>query len=206
GVGMLSAGLLGGPGIGYKQDYFATEELQTKDNAAYERYRSPDTNGFLFFPAIRGLDGSKVAILDAYTKAREEIKSGAKTDMPKLQIENDIDLLRKADKVYSEKEITDLVAAKKPLNGDQSLWQLYYWWEANKKYAAEDAKPVNNAVLHGGRMALIYTAAVPALMAIGYLFLILYFRSKGGYTAEVLVGHKAHDEEFTGGVEGPAEM
>src|SRR5262249_13217554 len=27
GVGMLSAGLLGGPGIGFKQDYFASHEL-----------------------------------------------------------------------------------------------------------------------------------------------------------------------------------
>ena len=25
GIGMLSAGLLGGPGIGYKQDYYASE-------------------------------------------------------------------------------------------------------------------------------------------------------------------------------------
>src|SRR6185369_7145127 len=28
GVGMLSAGLLGGPGIGFKQDYYASEELK----------------------------------------------------------------------------------------------------------------------------------------------------------------------------------
>jgi len=36
--------------------------------------------------------------------------------------------------------------------------------------------------------------------------LLLYFRAVGGYKAEVLVGHKAIDEEFTGGVEGPAEF
>src|SRR5207253_8736585 len=42
GVGMLSAGPLGGPGIGYKQDYFAVHELQAKDEPAYERYQSDE--------------------------------------------------------------------------------------------------------------------------------------------------------------------
>jgi len=40
--------------------------------------------------------------------------------------------------------------------------------------------------------------------AVGYLLLLLYFLGVGGYKAEVLVGHMAVDEEFTGGVEGPA--
>ena len=35
GVGMIGAGILGGPGIGYKQDYFAVEKLQqTTDGKA----------------------------------------------------------------------------------------------------------------------------------------------------------------------------
>ena len=44
------------------------------------------------------------------------------------------------------------------------------------------------------------------MMAVGFLILILYFWSRGGYQAQVLVGHKADDEKFTGGVEGPGEM
>src|SRR5205085_2700493 len=47
GIGALSAGLLGGPGIGYKQDYFATKDLEAKDLPAYERYKSSDKNAFL---------------------------------------------------------------------------------------------------------------------------------------------------------------
>ena len=54
-------------------------------------------------------------------------------------------------------------------------------------------------------MALTWTAGIPATMAVGYLLLILYFRLRGGYKAEVLVGHKAEDEKFTGGTEGPGE-
>ena len=59
GVGMLSAGLLGGPGIGYLQDRYASEHLQMNAPAVYEEYRAEGTNRFLFFPAVQGLDGSR---------------------------------------------------------------------------------------------------------------------------------------------------
>ena len=62
-----------------------------------------------------------------------------------------------------------------------------------------------DAQIYGGRMALKWTAAVPALMAIGYLMLVLYFRSKGGYQQEVLHGEQPDGEKYTGGVEGPVE-
>lgn len=80
GVGMLSAGLLGGPGIGYKQDHFASEQLKAASPAAYERYKAGSKNAFLTFPAISGLDGQKVATLKddgaqlAFDKANLEKK------------------------------------------------------------------------------------------------------------------------------------
>jgi len=64
GIGMLSAGLLGGPGIGYKQDYYATEYLTENNSETYERYRSEKEYGFLMFPKISGLDGKKVGDLE----------------------------------------------------------------------------------------------------------------------------------------------
>lgn len=60
GVGMLSAGLLGGPGIGYKQDYFASQNLKAESEEVYERYAAEKESSFLVFPKIRGLDGTKV--------------------------------------------------------------------------------------------------------------------------------------------------
>ena len=45
-------------------------------------------------------------------------------------------------------------------------------------------------------------AILPAIMFVCYVALILYFRSRGGYKAEVLTGHAARDEQFTGGVPG----
>ncbi len=59
GVGMLSAGLLGGPGIGYLQDRHASQDLQAKAPAVYEEYKAQGTNSFLFFAPVQGLDGSK---------------------------------------------------------------------------------------------------------------------------------------------------
>lgn len=53
--------------------------------------------------------------------------------------------------------------------------------------------------------ALATVAIFPCIMLACYLILIAYFRSKGGYKAQVLTGHAAHDEEFTGGVVGPAD-
>ena len=35
----------------------------------------------------------------------------------------------------------------------------------------------------GGQMALKWTALVPLMMALGFLGLIFYFRSRGGYSA-----------------------
>jgi len=70
---------------------------------------------------------------------------------------------------------------------------------------AHDLKPVEEARLYGGQMALRYTSIIPVLMACGYLILILYFRSKGGYKVELLHGKPMDGEEFTGGVEAPLE-
>lgn len=70
GIGMLSAGLLGGPGIGFKQDYFASQELQ-KNTAVYDRYKAEKENSFLSF-TVKGLDGAKVGVIDDGGKALGE--------------------------------------------------------------------------------------------------------------------------------------
>lgn len=75
GIGMFSAGMLGGPGIGYTQDVNTARRLQELSPAAYEQVASPTENRFLFFPPVRGLDGATVAKLPAdspvYTEVRE---------------------------------------------------------------------------------------------------------------------------------------
>jgi MFS family permease len=64
--------------------------------------------------------------------------------------------------------------------------------EATKQLAAARAQSTKRALLD--------MAAFPVFMLVCYVALILYFRAKGGYQAEVLSGHAAEDEKFTGGV------
>ncbi len=63
GIGMLSAGFLGGPGIGYTQDYYAKEQLVQTASVTYDRVKSDDENKFLIFPAIKGLNSAKTDII-----------------------------------------------------------------------------------------------------------------------------------------------
>jgi len=62
GIGMLSAGLLGGPGLGYCKDRFAGEALRKADAAVYQEYKSDTPSRFLNIPSSEafGLDGKKV--------------------------------------------------------------------------------------------------------------------------------------------------
>ncbi len=63
GIGMLSAGLIGGPGLGYCKDRFAGESLKATAPAVYEAYKSDTSSRFLNLPAteVFGLNGKMVA-------------------------------------------------------------------------------------------------------------------------------------------------
>jgi hypothetical protein len=165
GVGMLSAGLLGGPGIGFKQDKFASEKLQEVSPDAYARYKAANENQFLVF-STNGLDGAKVSTLE---------DRGEK-------LSKEIEILQETNE------------------SDANLEGLNAWWSEAKPYAAADAPPVKEATLEGSRMALKLTAIVPAIMAVCYLILIVYFKSIGGYKALKITG-----EQAAGGVQGPME-
>ena len=61
GIGMMSAGLLGGPGLGYAKDRFTAEHLNTTAPAIYEQYKAPTPSRFLFLDEVHGLDGTKLS-------------------------------------------------------------------------------------------------------------------------------------------------
>jgi MFS family permease len=73
GIGMLSAGMLGGPGIGYTQDYSASEKLRELSPSAYKQVASPEENRFLLFPSVHGLDGAEVAQLTPSSPVYEDV-------------------------------------------------------------------------------------------------------------------------------------
>jgi hypothetical protein len=167
GIGMIAAGLLGAPGLGYMQDRFAGSFLRNEDKGTFERIESDDPKQFLSFQPESGLNNAKVGVL------------------------ND----------GGEKLSKDLAASP----DDKNLKKLDSWWQDEKRYAEADKPKVNDARVYGGKHTLLWTALIPATMAVCYLLLIIYFRARGGYVAEVLVGHAAKDEEFTGGTAGPGE-
>lgn len=166
GVGMLSAGLIGGPAIGFKQDYYASQNLQETSKPTYERYKAAKENSFMGIKTV-GLDGAKVGVLE----------DGGKE-------------LARADELLTKQ-------GKKDPNHDA----LVQWWDESKASAEADKPVVTGAGLFGGRMALKLTSYVPALMAVLYLGMLLYFRSIGGYKALQISG-----EQASGGTKGPAEF
>jgi len=76
GIGMLSAGLIGGPGLGYCKDRFAGEALRAASPAVYAEYKAAKPSTFLGIPATEatGLDGAKFgALSEKLAEAREGI-------------------------------------------------------------------------------------------------------------------------------------
>jgi hypothetical protein len=61
GLGMLSAGLLGGPGLGYSKDRFAADELKSTNAAVYETVKAEKPSKFVFFSEVNAIDGKKLA-------------------------------------------------------------------------------------------------------------------------------------------------
>jgi len=77
--------------------------------------------------------------------------------------------------------------------------------EAVAKLPAEQAAELTAIQSTTKQHALAYIAVLPAIMLACYLILIAYFKSRGGYQAQVLTGHAAEDEKFTGGTVGAME-
>ena len=116
GVGMMSAGLIGGPGLGYFKDRFAAEELAKKDVAIHMEWTAGDNKSkFLGFEEVSSIDPVKLAA----AKASKE-----KTSAEQIVVDADI---------------------------------------------------------VGNRQTLKVDSLIPLTMAGLFLFLILYFKSIGGY-------------------------
>ena len=61
GIGMMSAGLLGGPGLGYAKDRFTTEHLTATNPSLYAEYKAATSSKFLFLDEVTGLDGTRLS-------------------------------------------------------------------------------------------------------------------------------------------------
>jgi DHA2 family metal-tetracycline-proton antiporter-like MFS transporter len=82
GLGMMSAGLIGSPGLGYAKDRFSGEEL-TKNPAAYAEFKAGKTSQWLIFAPATGIDGQKL-------EAARGVELSQRTPEQKAAVEADI--------------------------------------------------------------------------------------------------------------------
>jgi MFS family permease len=80
GIGMMSAGLVGSPGLGYFKDRFAGEALAASNPALYDEYKAEKPSRFLpiVFPEARGLDGKKLG------DVQQAVRNNTATDQQKI--------------------------------------------------------------------------------------------------------------------------
>lgn len=116
GIAMMTAGLIGTPGLGYSKDYFSAQALKQSAPEVYEEYMAAEPSKWLLFQTS-AIDGSKM--------------EAART-------------------------------AEQPDEIQQAL------------VAAGQS---------GDRMTLRVDSFIPAVMALMYLLMLLYFKGIGGYRA-----------------------
>jgi MFS family permease len=135
GIGMLSAGIVGGPGLGYAKDRFAGAELRAQAPELVAQYEAKGTSQFLVFAEVSGIDGKQLgAINQKLGAARAEL---------------------------AEQGVVD------PAKGLERL--------------SADERKVVAASIAGDRQTLRADSAIPAVMAVIYLLLAVWFRMQGGY-------------------------
>ncbi len=87
GIGMMSAGMLGFPGLGYAKDRFTSEALNAAHPAVYAEYKVEQPKDWLFFKPVAAIDGKKLGEVQGnLAKLREELAKAGTKD-PKAAVE-----------------------------------------------------------------------------------------------------------------------
>lgn len=86
GIGMMSAGLIGSPGLGYFKDRYAAEELNQADAALYEEWKSTgDQSSFLAFEKVQAIDPQRLEEAKGIVGAKKLVDGGeSKEDVVEL--------------------------------------------------------------------------------------------------------------------------
>jgi MFS family permease len=138
--------------------------------------------GVLGFPYIGALQANKKIDMIAATPAAQAA--------PDLVINGEL-----TPAVLDKKHIYEVIPYK--VVNDKRL---------DEKTAALNAAQkteIATAAAASSQKALGNMALFPGIMLVFYIALLAYFKSRGGYKAQVLTGHAAQDEKFTGGVQAP---
>ena len=240
GIGMLSAGLIGSPGLGYSKDRFAGEALKAESEAVYAQYQNEGTSKFLFFSEARGLDAKKMGEVqgklasarkilpkDGYDDEKKRLEKEQKANETMVEkLKKDGEALEKESDEIAEKlggakewesgydELRDKAAAHKKeleenaketeaakgaqqdaVKGLSDLEALKATLVEAEVFKAEgnsnknaalaaltsEERMAHRASIAGDRKTLVADSFIPAIMAVIYLLMMLYFKSIGGY-------------------------
>jgi MFS family permease len=86
GIGMMSAGLIGTPGLGYFKDRYAAQALEEYNPALYMQARSHESKSFLWFTPVQPIDGK---LLSRAIASPLETRSQAEQFVVKASITGD---------------------------------------------------------------------------------------------------------------------
>lgn len=194
GVGMLGVGILGGPLLGFWQD--TRIDRQLKNNPAYALVMQKDVKESVL-GEYRCLDQAKVNVLQDRVALSDALAARAKA------VGNGLTLPDATAKLSGDADwkalVQTIVARNQPADSTQKLTayedQVSFLITQNLLTQDEQIKDdrktvelVNTVTSEAKKSALSRVAILPAIMAVCYLLLILYFAATGGYKPVELAG------------------
>jgi len=199
GVGMLGVGILGSQLLGFWQDTSIDRSLFERDKQAHVRLMSPEDKQSIF-GTYKSLDQAKVNevndktnLYDYRAKAKKDGKFNviAKDGKYRTLVRSAYNHLirqKKDTKTYSHEEMDHALAAA-GVHVDEADYgklladkRMLYGKPATTDETGNVTEPeVVGVTTQAKRSAMSRCAILPLMMALCYLGLIFYFRSKGGY-------------------------
>jgi len=187
GVGMLGVGIIGSQILGFWQDTSIDRELLARDKAAHARLMAKEEKRSVF-GHYRSLDqkavnevADKLALFAARSATPYEQKL-AQDPAYQTLVRNAYDHLVRKEGDTSAKSFEEM---------HKALAELKVLVDkAEADIVAKDQALLDDVTTAAKRSVMGRVAALPAIMAVCYLALILYFVSKGGYKAIDLMAEK----------------
>ena len=143
GIGMLSAGLIGSPGLGYAKDRFSGEKLKDISESTYAEYKAQQPSKFLNIDstAAFGLDGKKLGEVQATLESARKLlpKGGPDTENAKL---NEKIKKTEADMRNLEAEDVALATSAKALQAEMAGMSAKGIQEWDKDYESAQERDV----------------------------------------------------------------
>jgi hypothetical protein len=224
GVGMLGVGVVGAVFLGYIQDTAIEKRLEVDASGIHSQVVVQKRWVFGRYEAV---DPDKAAMIAPLAADPVALSGAIKGEMKKSlgrepnDQEANAALAANADYQFAKRrsDLENQVKAnlEKSLGHAPTDEELQKALAQNAEYQAliatrpefpqhaETMKTIDARSNAAKKRALASVAIFPGIMLVCYLILLGYFKTRGGYKAEVLTGHAAEDKKFTGGVPGPVE-